>query len=70
MAQLHAPVLDALRSGDAALAEDAIRQHFSTARASLAERWPDADVAPVADAPAVATPAVAARDSAPGPVSA
>ena len=43
MAELHAPVLDALRSGDAALAEDAIRQHFSTARASLADRWPAAD---------------------------
>jgi DNA-binding GntR family transcriptional regulator len=41
MAALHAPVLDALRSGDSALAEAAIRQHFATARASLADRWPD-----------------------------
>jgi DNA-binding GntR family transcriptional regulator len=41
MAALHAPVLDALRSGDTALAEAAIRQHFATARASLADRWPD-----------------------------
>ena len=32
MAALHAPVLDALRSGDSALAEAAIRQHFGTAR--------------------------------------
>jgi DNA-binding GntR family transcriptional regulator len=41
MAELHVPVLDALRTGDPALAEAAIRQHFATARASLAERWPD-----------------------------
>jgi DNA-binding GntR family transcriptional regulator len=41
MAALHAPVLEALRSGDAAVADAAIRDHFSTARASLAERWPD-----------------------------
>jgi DNA-binding GntR family transcriptional regulator len=41
MAALHAPVLDALRSGDSVLAEAAIRQHFATARASLADRWPD-----------------------------
>ena len=61
MAELHAPVLDALRSGDASLAEDAIRQHFSTARASLAARWPDADA--LADPGAPATPA-------PDPVSA
>src|SRR5436190_14045830 len=56
MADLHAPVLDALRSGDASLADDAIRQHFSTARASLAERWPRAD--------AVAGPDASARPAA------
>lgn len=43
MATLHEPVLSALRSGDAPIAEAAIRTHFSTARASLAERWADAD---------------------------
>ena len=32
MAELHRPILDALRSGDADAAEAAIRQHFETAR--------------------------------------
>ena len=41
MAELHRPILDAVRSGDPDLAEDAIRQHFGTARRSLAERWVD-----------------------------
>jgi DNA-binding GntR family transcriptional regulator len=44
MAELHAPILDAVRSGDAAAAEAVIRQHFAIARASLAERWSDAGV--------------------------
>jgi DNA-binding GntR family transcriptional regulator len=39
MAELHAPILDVLRSRDAAAAEHVIRDHFTTARASLAERW-------------------------------
>ena len=39
MAELHAPILDAFRSGDAAAAEVVIRRHFITARASLANRW-------------------------------
>ncbi len=39
MAELHRPILDAVRSGDATLAEAAIRQHFDTARRSLADRW-------------------------------
>jgi DNA-binding GntR family transcriptional regulator len=39
MAELHRPILDAVRSGDAARAEAAIRQHFETARRSLADRW-------------------------------
>jgi DNA-binding GntR family transcriptional regulator len=43
MAALHAPVLDALRSGDVGLAEAAIRDHFTRARDSLAERWPADD---------------------------
>jgi DNA-binding GntR family transcriptional regulator len=46
MAALHAPVLDALRTGDAALAEAAIRDHFATARDSLAARWPADDDLP------------------------
>jgi DNA-binding GntR family transcriptional regulator len=41
MAALHAPVLDALRSGDTHEAESAIRDHFSRARDSLAARWPE-----------------------------
>jgi DNA-binding GntR family transcriptional regulator len=39
MAELHRPILDAVRSGEPARAEDAIRQHFATARRSLADRW-------------------------------
>jgi DNA-binding GntR family transcriptional regulator len=46
MAALHRPVLDALRSGDTALAEAAIREHFGTARASLAARWTEPDPEP------------------------
>ncbi len=41
MAALHGDVLEALRSGDPARADAAVRQHFATASASLAERWPD-----------------------------
>ena len=43
MAALHGPVLDALRSGDPARADAAIRDHFARARDSLAARWPDDD---------------------------
>jgi DNA-binding GntR family transcriptional regulator len=39
MAELHRPILDAVRSGDPGRAEDAIRQHFATARRSLEDRW-------------------------------
>jgi DNA-binding GntR family transcriptional regulator len=41
MAELHRPVLDAVRSGDPGRAEAAIREHFATARRSLADRWMD-----------------------------
>jgi DNA-binding GntR family transcriptional regulator len=41
MAALHQPLLDALRTGDPVLAEAAVRQHFATARSSLAARWPE-----------------------------
>jgi len=51
MAELHAPILAALRSGDAVAAEEVIREHFTTARASLAERW-----ARAADARSAAVP--------------
>jgi len=40
IAGLHVPVLDALRSGDTASAEVAIRNHFSSAKAMLADLWP------------------------------
>jgi DNA-binding GntR family transcriptional regulator len=46
MAELHRPMLDAVRSGDPARAEAAIREHFATARRSLADRWVDPAVAP------------------------
>jgi len=39
MAELHRPILDAVRSGDPDLAEAAVRQHFATARRSLSDRW-------------------------------
>jgi DNA-binding GntR family transcriptional regulator len=56
MAELHRPILDAVRSGDATLAEAAIRQHFETARRSLADRWVEpSSPAPVSAAPASAT---------------
>jgi hypothetical protein len=38
---------DLLRSGDPARAEQAIREHFATARRSLADRWVEAASAPV-----------------------
>jgi DNA-binding GntR family transcriptional regulator len=47
MAELHQPIIDALRTGDSAIAEEAVRHHFELARASLAERWVDVPAAPV-----------------------
>jgi DNA-binding GntR family transcriptional regulator len=41
MAELHRPILEAVRSGHASRAEEAIRGHFVTARRSLADRWVD-----------------------------
>lgn len=41
IAAQHAPVLEALRSGDAARADDAIRNHFASAKAMLGALWPD-----------------------------
>jgi DNA-binding GntR family transcriptional regulator len=56
MAELHRPILDAVRSGDATLAEAAIRQHFETARRSLADRWVERSAPqPASDASAGAT---------------
>ncbi len=49
MAELHGPIIDALRTGDPAEAEDAIRHHFELARASLAERWVDVPAADAAE---------------------
>jgi DNA-binding GntR family transcriptional regulator len=46
MALLHAPVLEALRSGDPAVGDAAIREHFATARDSLAARWVEPEPAP------------------------
>jgi DNA-binding GntR family transcriptional regulator len=45
IAALHGPVIDALRSGDAATADEAIRNHFANAKAMLAELWTDGDPA-------------------------
>ena len=41
IAGLHVPVLDALRSRDAATAEAAIRHHFADAEVMLAGLWTD-----------------------------
>ena len=46
MAELHRPILDAVRSGDPGRAEEAIRQHFATARRSLADRWVEPPATP------------------------
>jgi DNA-binding FadR family transcriptional regulator len=43
IAALHGPVLDALRSRDAARADAAIREHFSDARSMLGNLWSDED---------------------------
>jgi DNA-binding GntR family transcriptional regulator len=51
MAELHAPILEALRSGDAVAVEAVIRDHFTTARASLAERWALAEPDPAPAGP-------------------
>jgi DNA-binding GntR family transcriptional regulator len=41
VADRHIPILDALRSGDAARIERAYRTHFEAAARSLADVWPD-----------------------------
>jgi DNA-binding GntR family transcriptional regulator len=46
IAELHAPILDALRANDRARADAAIREHFDVARAMLIRGWPDASSAP------------------------
>ena len=55
IAELHAPILDALRAGDAAAARQAILDHFEIARTVLAERWPEEE-APASEAPELAEP--------------
>ncbi len=52
MAELHRPILEALRAGDPPRAEAVIRDHFATARTSLAERWPRVDGGGIAAGPA------------------
>jgi DNA-binding GntR family transcriptional regulator len=41
IAELHAPVLEALRSRDVDRADAAIRHHFADAKAMLAKLWKD-----------------------------
>jgi DNA-binding GntR family transcriptional regulator len=43
MAELHRPILEALRAADPSGVDAVIRDHFATARASLAERWARVD---------------------------
>ena len=42
VADRHAPIIDALRSGDEDLVEEAFEVHFEAAAAALAEVWPGA----------------------------
>ena len=56
MAELHRPILDAVRSGDPDLAEAAIRQHFATARRSLSDRWVERPAPAPVDVTASANP--------------
>ncbi len=64
IAGLHTPVLAALRSGDTALAQAAIREHFDKARTMLADLWPDPEPVP-RDQPATPGPG---RRASVGPV--
>ena len=43
IAELHAPILEALRTGDPTAAETAIRSHFDSARAMLSRNWVDSE---------------------------
>ncbi len=43
LAELHAPVLDALRRGDPVAASAALQDHFAKAAALVEQLWPDAD---------------------------
>ncbi|MCJ7710239.1 MAG: GntR family transcriptional regulator [Chloroflexi bacterium] len=66
IAGLHAPVLDALRSRDAATAEAAIRHHFADAEEMLARLWTEPEsgettTQPPARAPRARTGPVPAR---------
>jgi DNA-binding GntR family transcriptional regulator len=40
-AELHTPILEALRSRDADAVVDALRHHFDEVRNNMADRWPD-----------------------------
>jgi DNA-binding GntR family transcriptional regulator len=50
-ADLHLPIIDALRQRDADMAAQALRRHFEEAGASLQKGWVDADPPPSADDP-------------------
>jgi DNA-binding GntR family transcriptional regulator len=46
VADLHRPLLDALRSREPSAVEAAVRNHFAEAAALLARTWPHQDPAP------------------------
>lgn len=50
-ADLHRPILDALRGRDAELVADALGRHFAAAGSRLSEGWTDGGVASVSEAP-------------------
>jgi DNA-binding GntR family transcriptional regulator len=45
-AQLHGPIIDALRRRDAAAVATALEAHFEEARANMASRWPETEARP------------------------
>lgn len=57
IAALHGPVLDALRSRDAALADAAIREHFTHAKSMLSNLWSDEDASSDLPSPPTVEPA-------------
>jgi DNA-binding GntR family transcriptional regulator len=60
IAELHAPILEALRSGDPQMTADAIRRHFADAQSMLAGLWAEPEPSRTAQRP-IRAPRAAAR---------
>jgi DNA-binding GntR family transcriptional regulator len=63
IADLHVPVVEALRSRDPRRTEQAVRQHFSEAAAMLGRLWTDPDLSTVTPHPHALTLTAQARAS-------